>query len=268
MSTTRSPDPKAVQLTSQVHDLIRPQMTLLFGSRARGDHRPNSDVDILVVTQATPPTDEWHTAITKAEQIAQAVYTDAPQLQFTHRTSQDFMDQSRNRNNMVSRAADEGAHFTNDPMLTVYLASPRQYESAGDQETAKVHIQRAQAYLDSFTTLVSHQMTDEGIGAMAHAALCQALKAAIAASGHRYQAIHDVDRLHTQFLDIHLDSLLRASISPAIYQQYRDYGANHPAVMPITAVEDYQAQVTQEVQSLLALARDTINSGGQQTAPP
>jgi hypothetical protein len=103
---------------------------------------------------------------------------------------------------------------------------------------------------------------------MAHAALCQALKAAIAASGHRYQAIHDVDRLPSQFLDIHPDSLLRASISPAIYQQYRDYGANHPAVMPITAVEDYQAQVTQEVQSLLALARDTINSGGEQTAPP
>ena len=33
----------------------RPQKIVLFGSRARGDHRPDSDIDLLVVRESDQP---------------------------------------------------------------------------------------------------------------------------------------------------------------------------------------------------------------------
>ena len=48
-------DPKAVRLTHALHLLMEPEATALFGSRARGNHRPDSDVNIMVVTTRPPP---------------------------------------------------------------------------------------------------------------------------------------------------------------------------------------------------------------------
>ena len=101
-------------------------------------------------------------------------------------------------------------------------------------------------------------MSDEGVGTLAHAAVTQALKAAIAASGRRYRNIHDLQALRQQFLEIHPDNPCPEGISPGIYQQYRDYGANHPAVLPITAINDHQALVHQEVKYLLTAARQSL----------
>ena len=48
--TERRPDPRALRVAQQVHEMARPLATILFVSRARGDHREDSsDIDILLV---------------------------------------------------------------------------------------------------------------------------------------------------------------------------------------------------------------------------
>lgn len=43
------PDPLAVALADAVQNSVAPAQVILFGSRARGDHRPGSDIDLLVI---------------------------------------------------------------------------------------------------------------------------------------------------------------------------------------------------------------------------
>ena len=42
-------DPVALEIARAAQKAAEPAVVILFGSRARGDHRPNSDVDLLVV---------------------------------------------------------------------------------------------------------------------------------------------------------------------------------------------------------------------------
>ena len=42
-------DPLTERVTSRIAKAIRPQQMYLFGSRARGDARPDSDIDLAVV---------------------------------------------------------------------------------------------------------------------------------------------------------------------------------------------------------------------------
>ena len=44
------PDPHALQIAAAAQEAVGPDLVILFGSRAVGDHREDSDVDILVVT--------------------------------------------------------------------------------------------------------------------------------------------------------------------------------------------------------------------------
>ena len=54
-----NPDPKGVEIAREVHGRRGPLATILFGSRARGDHRDDSDVDVMMVEQEQPPAHEW-----------------------------------------------------------------------------------------------------------------------------------------------------------------------------------------------------------------
>jgi hypothetical protein len=46
------------ELLDPVVAYFRPRRVILFGSRARGDHRPDSDIDLLVVVDDDAPDDK------------------------------------------------------------------------------------------------------------------------------------------------------------------------------------------------------------------
>ncbi len=50
-ATLNRADPALADVVRRIVDAVRPEQILLFGSRARGDHRPDSDYDLLVVKQ-------------------------------------------------------------------------------------------------------------------------------------------------------------------------------------------------------------------------
>ena len=51
---SRNHDPRALQVARFVRQRERPQLTILFGSRARGDHDDlESDIDVMLVRGRT-----------------------------------------------------------------------------------------------------------------------------------------------------------------------------------------------------------------------
>ena len=58
MRNTPNPDVQAISIARQVHEMANAEQTFLFGSRARGDHRLDSDIDVLVVTEE-PQLESW-----------------------------------------------------------------------------------------------------------------------------------------------------------------------------------------------------------------
>ena len=42
-------DPEALGLARLVQEAVSPDTVILFGSRARGDHRPDSDTDLMLI---------------------------------------------------------------------------------------------------------------------------------------------------------------------------------------------------------------------------
>ena len=70
-----NPDPKALQLARAIHEAEQPKATILFGSRARGDHsEADSDIDILMVVEETPYMNSNPEAKRRAEATALALY--------------------------------------------------------------------------------------------------------------------------------------------------------------------------------------------------
>ena len=50
LAVTTKADPKAVAVARAVYDAVLPEKVILFGSRARGDHRADSDIDLLIIS--------------------------------------------------------------------------------------------------------------------------------------------------------------------------------------------------------------------------
>ena len=44
-----------VEIVRRIRSVANPQEIVLFGSRARGDHRPDSDIDLLVIEDSPLP---------------------------------------------------------------------------------------------------------------------------------------------------------------------------------------------------------------------
>jgi predicted nucleotidyltransferase len=50
MSTQgKAPDPQALAIAREMQERLHPAEVILLGSRAAGDHRPDSDVDLMAV---------------------------------------------------------------------------------------------------------------------------------------------------------------------------------------------------------------------------
>ena len=49
------PDGVLAEMTARIRDAVQPERVILFGSRARGDGGPASDVDILIVGPSSLP---------------------------------------------------------------------------------------------------------------------------------------------------------------------------------------------------------------------
>ena len=71
-----SADPLALAVAEAVQQSVTPARVILFGSRARGDCRPDSDIDLMVITDAADTTAAELTAKLTARERLRSLQTD------------------------------------------------------------------------------------------------------------------------------------------------------------------------------------------------
>ena len=102
-------DPRALKVARAVHERERPQATILFGSRARGDYEEGrSDIDIIQVNPGVPEQSYKDRAVEWAEGIAQAAYGRRVPVQLVWFSHADFHEHTRYVNHITTRALLDG----------------------------------------------------------------------------------------------------------------------------------------------------------------
>ena len=104
------PDPQATALMMArwVHDRARAVKTYLFGSRARGDHHRNSDIDILIITDELPEEKQLDIIREEARQIQKETMPEASGVDVLAMTLEDFRKRRRLINHLAWTINKEG----------------------------------------------------------------------------------------------------------------------------------------------------------------
>ena len=108
-------DPTAVAIAQEMALLLPNETVILFGSRARGDHRPDSDIDVLLIQDPTPNHAELERIEREFQNITARHY---PAKVKAHLTSIDitlFTELEPFINSLVSRALLEGTTISTHP---------------------------------------------------------------------------------------------------------------------------------------------------------
>ena len=131
-AAARSPDPEAIELARWVHRASGSRRTYLFGSRARGDHRPDSDIDLLIIGD-TAEDEQWMEELRKqARTVQKEAMKEASGIDVLYMTRKEFQRGRRLINNLAYTIAKEGVDIMSDERL-VYNDHPG-YDDEDDPE--------------------------------------------------------------------------------------------------------------------------------------
>ena len=108
MHNTPKPDVQAIGIARRIHEMASAGQTFLFGSRARGDHRPDSDIDVLVVKEE-PPLESWLEDLRRhAREMQKTQLPKASGIDVICMTEAEFTKGRALRNHMANTVAREG----------------------------------------------------------------------------------------------------------------------------------------------------------------
>ena len=102
MITTINDEPKLREIVRRLVEAVDPDRIILFGSRARGDAGPDSDVDLLIIKDSDVPRHR-RTIPAYSALKGLAIPTD-----IIWRTPAEIVEWSRVPNHVVTRAMREG----------------------------------------------------------------------------------------------------------------------------------------------------------------
>ena len=127
------PDPKATAIAAHVAAQRPSDVVVLFGSRSRGDHRSDSDIDIMVVYDTIEHPDAPNIVSSHSKKVAADAYLVSPRIDFLWVPTALFNFWSHTINHPIARALEEGtiiqgnlrtlqpAHRDNEPYHTQQL---------------------------------------------------------------------------------------------------------------------------------------------------
>lgn len=192
-------DPRARQVATAVAQVPGVTRVLLFGSRARGDHAPGSDIDLLVVGDRTSAVADACRRV--AARAARNIYTAPPAVDVTVLATAHFDFMQHGLNHVAAYAAREGVTPMGDRYKPPkpppdHLPEPRRREAMEQAANTRDHL------------LFLEETNQRGIsrpespfnwgrflGRDAQGALEHALKAVIAAHGRLYVRTHNLQDL-------------------------------------------------------------------------
>ena len=194
-------DTRARRVAVAVQQVPGGELVLLFGSRARGDHHPTSDIDLLVTFN---PDRNTETACREAARRAvQDVYAHSVGVDLVRLDPAHFDFMQHGLNHVAAQAAQDGI----TPMGHHYLRPQTPSEPAPTEQHRRESMERALHARRNLSKLQrEHKAGTDGysepqfewetsLGEDAQAALEHALKVVLAAHGRKYPRIHDLEIL-------------------------------------------------------------------------
>ena len=177
-------DTRAARVASVVHDALNPVQTILFGSRARGDYRWYSDIDIFVITADETEPDYREYAKSVAEQARKELLPEADKTDVICWTLRKFLDNRCLKNNLANHVARDGLPIM--PPEEIGYSSDHGAESI-DWNNVRTRVRDSKDNAYAIQHTVDSSLTPEKVlGHIAQQALEHGYKAALGANGHDY----------------------------------------------------------------------------------
>ena len=107
-SRAAGPDRHAVAVAQAAANAVSPAKVVLYGSRARGDHRPDSNINLLIVSGKSNPDGAADLARTAARRFLTTTGNPEQRLAIQTMTRADFEQRRRREGDVAHRAAAEG----------------------------------------------------------------------------------------------------------------------------------------------------------------
>ena len=190
LPTHNAPDPKACAVARAVGEAVHPDRVILFGSRARGDYSPHSDIDLLIITDSDSTNEQtYHDTSSAAHRKVEELYGDLIGVDLVHLSEKAFHDGRRARNHLACQAVRDGFDGNGDRV---------DYENPepSNRPDIRQRIANARRCLKDLEVLVENpRSSQELIGFTAQQALENSLKGWISALDDDYCNTHDLSAL-------------------------------------------------------------------------
>lgn len=179
-----APDPDALAVVRAVFDAVSPVQAILFGSRARGDHLTDSDIDIAVITAEPVLQDRRLDIDGIAERAAAALHPDSPSADVSFLTVAELMAGRVKKNTLANSISKEG-QLIMDGNGAGDETGVQEEPVNWDDVDARVR-SAEEAVTDLEVLADDNRSSDRMIGYAAQQSLEHAYKALIAAHGDVY----------------------------------------------------------------------------------
>ena len=191
---TTTPDGTALALAEAVQSAVVPDTVILFGSRARGDHRPDSDVDLLIISK--PGT---MAATGLAQRVAREHFRLNPPRLGVDMVTMDldkFNYCRRAKNHIAAQALRDGV-VMNDERFGSPSRNDDQYPDSWPD--VKERLQATYRHMGAFERLITDpEVYQEMYGFHAQQAVENAVKAWLSAADLDYRRVHDLQEVADQ----------------------------------------------------------------------
>ena len=185
----RPPDPRACAVARAVGEMVRPDQVILFGSRARGDFSPDSDIDLLIITGSDPVDQQTYQRTSAvAHRKVEELYGDSIDVDLIRMSEGAFHDGRRARNHVAGQAVRDGFDANGDK-VTYDNPEPTNWPDI------RQRMDNAERELGVLKILVEANAAQEAIGFHAQQALENALKGWISVLDADYSNTHDLTKL-------------------------------------------------------------------------
>jgi HEPN domain-containing protein/predicted nucleotidyltransferase len=250
-ATRLLPDLKACAVARAVGDVAHPDTVILFGSRARGDFTPDSDIDLLIITGPSGPgKGEYQRNSAAAHQKAREVYGHPVGVDLVHLTEEDFHHCRRARNHVAGQAVRDGFDV-NGEKVAYDNPEPTNWPDI------RQRIINAERELGDLEALIeTPRSSQEAIGFHAQQAIENALKGWISALDDDYRNTHDLANLaaivrrHPEETDTHAGERLAWLTEYAVTYRY------HGAQVEMDDRFELFFAVTETVEAIIARIRE------------
>ena len=178
-------DRRALEVARAVHLMAESEQTILFGSRARGDHRPDSDIDVLIIKDPQPTGDWLEDLRDRARTMQMSELPEASGIDVICMTAREFDTRRHLRNNLANSIAKQGS-----PIMPLAPEQADPSEESIDWDDVDGKINDALNAANDLTSLAQSGIittfSDKQLGRIAQNALENAYKAVLGAHGFEY----------------------------------------------------------------------------------